>query len=365
MSEAFSSTLPPGVLDLVPYKAGKTIDQICAERGIVAAIKLSSNENPLGSSPNALRVLTNPDSYSPHLYPDAGSVDLRKAIAESLSVDPGMVVCGNGSNEVLEMAATLALRPGRKAVYSEHAFVVYHLATHARGATPIVVPAKSFGHDLDGMAQACLQPGVGIVFVANPNNPTGTWHDPEAIASFVAKVPRKVMVVLDEAYHEYVCDEPGPTLELLGKHDNLVITRTFSKIHGLAGLRLGYGITGEQLMGLFNRIRQPFNANSAAQSAGVAALSDSDFLARSRKVNDEGVPQLMEGFANLGYVTLPSYANFVSFQSGNSQETFDALLEGGVIVRQIDEYGLAGWLRATVGTPEHNERLLAALPKRN
>ena len=365
MSKEFTNTLAPGVLDLVPYKAGKTIEQICQEKGIDATIKLSSNENPLGTSPKAMATLSAPKDYSPHLYPDAGAVDLRGAIGESLGIDPSMVVCGNGSNEVLEMAATLALRPGRKAVYSQHAFIVYHLATYARGATPVVVPASNFGHDLGLMAEACQDEGVGAVFVANPNNPTGSWHGFEVIKHFVEQVPRRVLVVLDEAYHEYVDKGAGETLGLLEKHDNLVITRTFSKIHGLAGLRLGYGIAGETIMALFNRVRQPFNANSAGQLAAIASLRDLEFLKLSRKTNEEGKKQLMEGFAALGYPTMFSQANFVPFYSGDSQKTNDTLLEGGVITRQIDEYGLEGWLRATVGTKEQNETLLKALPKRN
>lgn len=350
---------------LVPYKAGKTVEQICADLGIEAAVKLSSNENPLGCSDAATKALADPGSYSPHLYPDAGTVALRRAIGESLGIDPDSVVCGNGSNDILELAATLALRPGRKSVYSEHAFVVYHLATHARGATPVVVPAKNFGHDLDAMAEACADPDVGVVFVANPNNPTGTWHEPDDVARFIAKVPASVLVVLDEAYHEYAEDGPGPTLGLVGRHDNLVVTRTFSKIHGLAGLRIGYGISCGETADLFNRVRQPFNANSAAQAAAVAALSDAGFVERSRQTNEDGMRQLLEGFAQLGYVTLSSQANFVAFESGDSKATFDALLRGGVIVRQIDEYGMAGWLRATVGTAGQNDLLLSALPKRN
>ena len=364
MNKRFSDSLPASVFDIVPYKAGKTIDQVCTELELSDLTKMSSNENPLGTSPQVLAALANLDDLNLHLYPDANTVDLRQAIGTYLGVMPDAIVCGNGSNEILEIAATLTLRPGRKAVYSEHAFIVYHLATHARGAKPIVVPALNFGHDLDAMAKACQDPDVGIVFIANPNNPTGTWHPPEAIANFVRQVPPQVLIILDEAYHEYVTDGPGETLSLLAKHPNLMITRTFSKIHGLAGLRIGYGIASEELLGLFNRVRQPFNASTVAQIAARAALLDNKFIALSRRTNADGMMQLMAGLANQGYVTLPSQANFIAFNAGDAQGVFDALLRGGVIVRQLEEYGLPGWLRATIGSMQQNNKLLKALPAR-
>ncbi|MBF2734757.1 MAG: histidinol-phosphate transaminase [Betaproteobacteria bacterium AqS2] len=356
--------VPPSVLKLQPYQAGKTVEQIGREIGVEVTVKLSSNENPLGSSPAALRALAAPQDYAPHLYPDAAAVALRAAIAKKLNLEPEQVICGNGSNDILEMAATLTLRPGSKAVYAQHSFVVYRLATFARGAEAIEVPAANFGHDLDAMAEACQQDGVRIVYVANPNNPTGSWHEPEAVAAFVAKIPEDVLVVLDEAYHEYVEDGPGPTLALLAKHPNLLISRTFSKIHGLAGLRIGYGLAQPGLLALLNRVRQPFNANSAAQAAAAAALADDDFIARSKDANRAGMTQLQEGLAAKGYPTIPSCGNFICFASGDGAAMFMTLLRGGVVIRNIDEYGLANWLRATVGTEENNAQLLAALPAR-
>ena len=356
--------LASGIMDLVPYRAGKTIAQIGQEIGIDVNVKLSANENPLGTSPKALEALSSPARMMPSLYPDSGAVSLRAAISDKLGINAELITCGNGSNDMLELAATLTLRPGRKAVYSEHGFVVYRLATLARGAEPVVVPARKYGHDLDAMAEASSDPDVGVVYVANPNNPTGTWHEPDRIARFVAKIPEDVLVVLDEAYLEYVEQMPGENLKLVELHDNLLITRTFSKIHGLAGLRIGYGIAGAELSSLLNRVRQPFNANASAQLAAAAALSDDSFVERSIKANEDGLLQLQAGLANLGYVTIPTHANFICFVCDDGSEVFKALLQGGVITRQIDEYGLPNWIRTTIGTHEQNRQLLDALPAR-
>lgn len=359
---SIASKLAPGVMELAPYQAGKTIEAIGREIGVDVDVKLSSNENPLGASPRALAALADSAALRPALYPDAGATALREALGARLGVAAAQITCGNGSNDLLEMAATLMLRPGRKAVFAEHAFVVYRLATLARGATPLVVPARNYGHDLDAMAAASAETDVGVVYVANPNNPTGSWHEPAAIARFIAKVPADVLVVLDEAYLEYVEDGPGASLALLARHPNLLITRTFSKLYGLAGLRVGYGIAGEEITALLNRVRQPFNANSAAQLAATAALGDDAFVELTRATNEAGMLQLQEGLANRGYVTLASCANFICFACADGAAVNAALLKGGVITRQIDEYGMAGWIRATVGTEEQNERLLAALP---
>lgn len=351
----------PDVFDIVPYQAGKTVTQMCGP-DVSDPLKLSSNENPLGTSKLALAALADPSKYAPHLYPDAAAVELRAVIGPHLGIDPDLITCGNGSNEVLELIATLFLRPGRKAVYSEHAFIVYHLATTARGATPVVVPAKNFGHDLNAMAAASKEDGVTVVFVANPNNPTGTWHEPEAIYAFVQQIPAHVLVVLDEAYLEYAEEGRGASLDWVNNFPNLVVTRTFSKIYGLAGLRLGYGITNPEVTSLFNRVRQPFNANMAAQVAAQAALGDKDFLTLSQQTTTTGMIQLQEGLAKLGYPTLPSQANFIAFCARDCAAAHAALLAAGIVVRQIAEYGLDSWLRTTVGTAAHNERLLAALP---
>lgn len=367
MTSKLAKGIPSSVFDIVPYKAGKTITQTCGELGVTDTLKLSSNENPLGTGKKAMDALSTPAHYSPHLYPDAAAVDLRMNIGNNLGVDAATITCGNGSNDILEMVATLTLRPGRKAVYSEHGFVVYRLATMARGAASVVVPAKQFGHDLGAMAQASREDGVGVVFVANPNNPTGTWHSPEAIHEFLGKVPTHVIAVLDEAYLEYAEEGGGASLTWREEFPNLVITRTFSKLHGLAGLRIGYGIAGPELTGLLNRVRQPFNANTAAQAAASVALGDTEFIQLSRDTNATGMLQLQQGLANLGYPTLPSQGNFIAFNSQDADRTFSTLLKAGLIVRQIAEYGMGNWLRTTVGTAKHNERVLQALPhnKRN
>ena len=362
---SFKDTLPSGVLDLIPYQAGKTIEQISREVGVEVNVKLSSNENPLGSSPKALEVLCNPKNYQPNYYPDASAVLLRQAIAKRLNLHEDLIICGNGSNDLLEISATLALRPGKKAVYSEHGFVVYKLATHARGAQSIVVPAKNFGHDLEAFAIACQDKDVGIVFIANPNNPTGTYQEMSNIKSFISKVSNDILIVIDEAYQEYAEDGIGESLDLINNFDNVLITRTFSKIHGLAGLRIGYGIASAELLALLNRVRQPFNANAAAQAAATAAINDQEFINKSIKVNDNGMLELMTGLSNLGYVTIPSQGNFLSFNCDNGTEMFNTLLKGGVIVRQIDEYNLPNWLRVTVGDSQQNQQFLTALPKRS
>ncbi len=360
--ERFVDRVVPTLADLQPYAAGKTIAQICRERGIAAAIKLSSNENPLGCGAAALAALADPAALGLHQYPDAAAVQLREKIAAGLDVPAANIVCGNGSNDLLELCATLALRPGSKAVMSQHAFIVYRLVALSRGADLEEVPALKFGHDLEAMAQVCMEPNVGVVFVANPNNPTGSWHEPESIRRFIESVPPRVLVVLDEAYHEYADTTCGDAPSWALQTPNLVVTRTFSKIHGLAGLRIGYAIAGDELCSLLNRIRQPFNANAAAQAAAAAALDDAEHVAISRKSNAAGMIKLAEGLANLGYPTMPSQANFISFACKDPQSTFDTLLNAGIIVRMIAEYGLSGWLRATVGTEQQNEQLLAALP---
>ncbi len=352
------------IFDIAPYQGGKTVSQMFSGQQIAEPVKLSSNENPLGCGKLAKQALADPSNHNPSMYPDGAAVQLRETIAAHLNISADMIVCGNGSNDILELCATLTLSPGRKSVFSQYAFVVYKLVTLGRGASGIEVPAKNFGNDLDAIADACCQPDVSIVFIANPNNPTGSWHPPEQIISFIHKIPRDVLIVIDEAYQEYTEDEPDLLLGLLDDFSNLIITRSFSKLHGLAGLRIGYGISKMEIPSLLNRIRQPFNANYLAQTAAIAALGDTDFITRSRQNNANGMVQLTAGLANLGYVTIPSQANFIAFYSDDAQQTYKTLLKAGIIVRQIDEYDLPNWLRATIGTPTQNERLLNALSAR-
>jgi histidinol-phosphate aminotransferase len=274
----------------------------------------------------------------------------------------GQIVLGNGSNDVLELAALAFLAPGRAAVYSQHAFAVYPLATQARGARGIEVPAKDYGHDLEAMARA-IDDETSVVWIANPNNPTGTLAAPGVLEAFVRRVPERVIVVIDEAYNEYLPAElRTETLKWLKRHPNLVVTRTFSKAYGLAGLRVGYALAHASVAEVMNRVRQPFNVNSIALAAARAALEDMEFVARSYAENLQGLKQLREGADRLGLAYIPSCANFLTIRVGKAQEIYRRLLRRGVVVRPVGGgYGLPEHLRVTVGTQGENERFLAAL----
>ena len=363
MAADFIDSVPARIRSIPLYKAGLRPQQARLAKDDPEPLKLSSNENPLGSSPAALQALANPAELDLHRYPDSNALELRTSLASALGTSAEAIVCGNGSSDLLRMSAILALRPGRKAVIAEHAFVCYQLVTAAAGAEAMVVPALNFGHDLDAMAAACQDTNVGVVFVANPNNPTGNWHDPSAIHAFLHKVPARTLIVLDEAYHEYAEQGPGLAAEWITSFANLIVCRTFSKIHGLAGLRLGYGLACPKLAELLERVRMPFNANAVAQRAALAALSDHAFIAHSQQCNSAGMLQLQAGLANLGHVTMPSQGNFISFKVASQSRAHAVLMAEGIIVRNIAEYGLLGWMRTTVGTCEQNERLLAAIAR--
>jgi histidinol-phosphate aminotransferase len=270
-------------------------------------------------------------------------------------------VLGNGSNDVLELAARAFLAPGRSAVYSQYAFAVYPLAVQASGATAIEVPAREFGHDLAAMA-AAIRGDTRLVFVANPNNPTGTWHAPEPMLAFLRRVPANVLVVLDEAYFEYLDPQlRGNAIDWIGEFPNLLVTRTFSKAYGLAAMRVGYGIASAPVAELINRVRQPFNVNSVAQAGAVAALADEDFVAAGRSLNRQGMDSLTRGFERLGLSWIPSQANFVSVRVGRGMEVFQGLLKRGVIVRPTGGYAMPEYLRVTIGTVAENQRFLETL----
>ncbi|HEV8262836.1 MAG TPA: histidinol-phosphate transaminase [Burkholderiales bacterium] len=353
---------PSYVRAIAPYLPGKPISELARELGLKeeSIIKLASNENPLGASPKALAAMrATLDEVA--RYPDGNGFGLRMALARMYGVAAERIVLGNGSNDVLEMAANAFLAPGASAVYSQHAFAVYPLATQATGAAGVEVPARDFGHDLDAMARA-VRGDTRVVFVANPNNPTGTWLAPEALRAFLRKLPADVLLVLDEAYYEYL--DPGlrgDSPKWLEHFPNLVISRTFSKAYGLAGLRVGFAFAHPQVADLMNRVRQPFNVSSIAQAAAVAALADQDFVHRSRALNSQGMQVLTNGFKRLGLSWIPSYANFVSFKVQKAAEVFQRLLRQGVIVRPIAGYGMPEYLRVTVGTEPENARFLAAL----
>jgi histidinol-phosphate aminotransferase len=359
---------PPYVRAIAPYQPGKPISELAREYGLVESsiIKLASNENPLGLSPKA-RIAIERELAELSRYPDGNAFDLKAALARRYRVPAEAIVVGNGSNDILEMAAAAFLAPGRASVYSQHAFAVYPLATQARGARGIVVPAKDFGHDLDAML-AAITPEARIVFIANPNNPTGTFVTGAALEAFIGRVPADVLVVLDEAYNDYLPPELRyDSVGWIAKHPNLLLTRTFSKVYALAGLRVGYGLCDPKVADLLNRVRQPFNVNNLALVAAVAALGDTEFVARSYEVNRAGMSQLESGFAKLGLKWIASAGNFVSVgipRSGGKPQAgvvFEKLLRQGVIVRPVAGYAMPDHLRVTIGLPEENDRFLAAL----
>jgi histidinol-phosphate aminotransferase len=353
---------PEYVRAIAPYVGGKPIDEVARELSLDPAtiIKLASNENPRGPSPKALAALSAAASELTR-YPDGNGFALKAALSRRLRVPPEQIVLGNGSNDVLELATQAFLRAGDHAVYSQYAFIVYPLATQARGALGIEVPARDHAHDLDAM-RAAITPRTRIVFIANPNNPTGTWLAGPAVESFIAAVPRDVLVVLDEAYNEYL--EPSAqvdTIAWIARYPNLVVSRTFSKAHGLAGLRVGYGIMNAAVADLLNRVRQPFNVNALAQAAAIAALDDTAYVEESRRQNREGMRQLEAGLQRLAIRYLPSHGNFLLIEVGDAARINESLLRQGVIVRPVANYDLPAWLRVTVGLPHENARFLSAL----
>ena len=354
---------PSYVRSIAPYQPGKPISELAREMGLDERniVKLASNENPRGIGPRT-RAAIEAAIGDIARYPDGNGFELKQALAKRYHVDMGAIVLGNGSNDVLELAALAFLGPGRAAVYSQHAFAVYPLATQARGARAIVVPAKNYGHDLEAMAKA-IDDETYVAWLANPNNPTGTFARHAEVEAFLKRVPERVLVVMDEAYNEYLTPElRGDSVKLLKRHPNLVITRTFSKAYGLAGLRVGYALAHASVADVMNRVRQPFNVNSLALTAAVAALDDMEFVARSYAENLQGMRQLEEGAHGLGLKYIPSHGNFITVQVGKAQEIYKRLLRRSVIVRPVGGgYGLPEHLRVTVGTAAENEKFLSAL----
>ena len=353
---------PEYVRSIAPYQPGKPISDVARELGLSEddIIKLASNENPLGPSPKALAAI---EKALPELalYPDGGGFALKEAIARKFGVQPAQIILGNGSNDVLELAARTFLAADTTALYSQHAFAVYPLVTQAVGATGIEVPAKHFGNDLGAML-AAIRPDTRMLFLANPNNPTGTFTSAAALHAFLAKVPPNVLVVLDEAYGEYLAEcDAYDSVPWLAEFPNLIVSHTLSKAYGLAGLRIGFGLASPEIIALMNRVRQPFNVNHLAMVAAVAALDDDEFIARSRAVNAAGLSMLTEEFAQRKIEYIPSFGNFITFKMAGAQAVFQSLLKQGVIVRPIAGYGMPDWLRVTIGTDAQNQRFLAAL----
>ena len=361
----FLALAQPGVQQLSPYVPGKPVDELARELDLDPAsiVKLASNENPLGPSPKALEAIR---QALPELtrYPDGNGFELKSRLAARCGVQINQVTLGNGSNEILDLVARAYLAPGLNAVFSQYAFAVYPISTQAVGAQGKVVPAKDYGHDLEAML-AAIDENTRVVFIANPNNPTGTWFGPDALERFLARVPQSVLVVLDEAYIEFAeGDELPDGLKYLARYDNLLVSRTFSKAYGLAALRVGYALSSAQIADVLNRVRQPFNVNSLALSAACAALDDADYLAQSRQLNDAGMAQLEAGLRELGLSWIPSKGNFIAVDFGRDTAAINqALLRAGVIVRPVAGYGMPNFLRVSIGLPAENARFLEALAK--
>jgi histidinol-phosphate aminotransferase len=357
---------PDYVRAIAPYQGGKPIAEVAREFGLdeAAIVKLASNENPLGIPDSSMHAMQQAFGDLAR-YPDSNGFDLKGAIAKKFNVPTDWITLGNGSNDILELAARALVQPGQSVVYSQYSFAVYPLATQAVGARAIVVPAKDYGHDLAAMA-AAVTPDTKLLFVANPNNPTGTIVAGEQIVDLLKQVPSSVVVVLDEAYTEYLPPELRyDALAWVRQYPNLIVSRTFSKAYGLAGLRVGFGIAQPGLTDLLNRIRQPFNVNSLAQAAAVAALSDEVYLQKSAQLNTEGYQQLTAAFKSMGIEFVPSYGNFVLFRAGDDDGAGArvnlALLKKGVIVRPVGNYGLPQWLRVSIGLPNENAAFINAL----
>ncbi|MEW6294065.1 MAG: histidinol-phosphate transaminase [Pseudomonadota bacterium] len=350
------------VRKISPYVPGKPITELAREMGlpVESIVKLASNENPLGMSPKA-RAAVEKAVAGLERYPD--QFELIAALAERLGVAQNQVVLGNGSNDVLDLAARVFLAPGRSSVFSQHAFAVYPLATMSAGAECVAAPAKHYGHDLDAM-RAAMRPDTRLVWIANPNNPTGNFLPYADIHAFLKAVPADVAVVLDEAYNEYLPPaERADTVAWLREFPNLIITRTFSKIYGLAGLRVGFAVASPELADLMNRVRQPFNVNNLAIAAACAALDDHVFIAESYQLNRRGMEQIVAGLKRLGLEHIPSHGNFVTFAVNDGAAVNQKLLRQGVIVRPIGGYGLPNHLRVTIGLETENARFLEALEK--
>ena len=357
---------PPHVAAIAPYQAGKPIEELAREFGLdpKQIVKLASNENPLGM-PESARLAIVAATAQLGRYPDPAGFELKQALSTRWSVPQNWLTLGNGSNDILELVASALLEPGSSVVYAQHAFVVYRLATQARGARHLVVPAKDYGHDLPAMLEA-IEDTTRVVFIANPNNPTGTYLPNAELEAFLAAVAQRhgtrVTVVLDEAYNEFL--EPELRVDSVGlvkRYANLLVSRSFSKAYGLAGLRVGYALAQPTLTDLMNRVRQPFNVNSLAQAAAIAALQDTEFLAKSFAVNRDGKAQLQQGFTKLGLTFIPSFANFVLVKVGDAARVNLELLKRGVIVRPVAGDGLPEWLRVSIGLPHENQKFLEAL----
>lgn len=353
---------PDYVRSIAPYQPGKPVSELAREMGLNPdhIVKLASNENPLGMGEKS-RLAVQKELAESARYPDGNGFDLKSKVSEKYHVAPEQIVLGNGSNDVLELIARAFLVPGDSAVYSQYAFAVYPLVTQAIGARGIQVNAVEYGHDLEAMRAAIL-PDTKIVWIANPNNPTGTMARPGDLLEFLQLCPKNVLVVLDEAYTEFFTPEKRPdSIRWLRDFPNLIVVRTFSKAFGLAGLRVGMALTSPEVADMLNRVRQPFNVNILAQAAAVAALDDDEFLAETLRVNSAGMKQLSDAFIRLGVSFIPSQANFIAFHCGDAAALNLFMLQRGVIIRPLAPYGLANTLRVSIGLPAENARFIEVL----
>ncbi|UXD87970.1 histidinol-phosphate transaminase [Thalassolituus hydrocarboniclasticus] len=370
MAVDFQQLAVEGVRGLMPYQPGKPIDELARELGLKEAdiVKLASNENPMGPSPKALAAIQ-AELADLTRYPDGAGFELKKALCNTLSSDayqvaPEQITLGNGSSDILDFITRVFVNDGDEIVVSQHAFAIYELVARMVGARTLAAPAKDFGHDLDAML-ALIGDKTRIVFITNPNNPTGTWLTKDELTAFLDKVPERVLVLLDEAYFEYVDEAEYPDgIQLLSRYPNLVITRTFSKAYGLASLRVGYGISSPQIADLLNRVRPPFNVDSFALAAAAAALSDDDYVAQSVAANKAGMQQLTAAFEALGLSFIPSVGNFIAFrvpEAMGAMDVYNQLLAKGVIVRPVANYEMPQYLRVSIGTQAENATFISAL----
>ena len=349
-----------GIAELHPYEPGRSIDEVVAEYKPDKVVKLASNENPLGPSPKAADILSQANNL--HLYPDGDSKKLKSLIATHELLTEKNIIVGNGSNEVLELAARAFLNKDTSAVMSQHAFAVYKIVTQSCGSKIIEVPAKNWKHALDDFPEF-IDETTRICFVANPNNPTGTYNSHEEFESMMNKIPSSVLVILDLAYFEYVDAEDYVNAnELMSKYSNLLITKTFSKIQGLASLRIGYGLAQPDLIAVLNKIRQPFNSNSLAQEAACEAILDEEHIKKSVELNSHQRDFLHQQLTDIGMECIPSQGNFISFKGNfDAKDLFTSLMKQGVIVRPIALYDMPEYIRVTVGTKDENEYFLEKL----
>ncbi|MGO1247741.1 MAG: histidinol-phosphate transaminase [Oceanisphaera sp.] len=363
MSIDYLALANTGVETLHPYQPGKPVEELERELGISHSVKLASNENPMGLSPKAKAAI---ERALPELarYPDANGFALKTALASKLGVDTQQLILGNGSNELIDLVFHTFVGAKQQVVFSQYTFIVYAMATQAHGAQAVVVPAKDLGHDLDAMAAAITEQ-TKLVCITNPNNPTGTFLSKAALAAFLAKVPSHVLVILDEAYTEYVSEEERhPSIEWLAQYPNLIVSRTFSKAYGLAGLRVGYMVADPELIGVLNRVREPFNCNSLALAAAEAALGDEAYLSEAVALNRREMARYEAFFESQNLRYVPSRGNFITLDlQGDAMPVYEALLREGVIVRPIAGYGLPHCLRISIGLEHENQRCLEALTK--